>query len=164
MAELVAKKMKSDTIAESLIMPACKLIVRKMLADEAESELSKVPVSDTISRRVDDLSNNISGILPEILQNNNFALQVDETTDITGKGQLLAFARFENEGEIMEIYFAVKNCQTLPKATTFSTSCLLTWNLVICHGTNALESALDGAPSMIGSVQGSASRMKENKL
>ncbi len=50
---------------------------------------------------MDDLSNNISSILSEILQNNNFALQVDETTDITGKAQLLA-VRFENEGEIME--------------------------------------------------------------
>ncbi len=90
-AELVAKKIQSYTIAESLLMPACKIIVRTMLGEEAESELSKVPVSDnTISRRVDDLSN-ISGILSEILQNNNFALQVDKSTDITGKAQLLAF-------------------------------------------------------------------------
>ncbi len=78
MAELVAKKMKSHTIAENLIMPPCKMIVRTMLGEKAESELSKVPVSDNIiSRRVDDLSSNISGILSEILQNNNFALQVD---------------------------------------------------------------------------------------
>ncbi len=74
-AELVPKKRKSHTITESLIMPACKIIVRTMLREEAESELSKVPVSDnTISRRVHDLSNNIAGILSEILQNNNFAL------------------------------------------------------------------------------------------
>ncbi len=68
-AELVAKKMTSHTIAESLIMHACKIILRTMLGEEAESELSKVPVFDnTISRRVDDLSNNISDILSEILQ------------------------------------------------------------------------------------------------
>ncbi len=91
-AEVVAKKMKSHTFAESLIMPACKIIVRTMLGEEAESELSKVPVSDiTISRLVDDLFNNISGILSEILQNDNFALEVDESTDITGKARLLAF-------------------------------------------------------------------------
>ncbi len=60
--------MKSHTIAESLIMPACKIIVRTMLGKEAERELSKGPVSDnTISRRVGDLSNNISCILSEIL-------------------------------------------------------------------------------------------------
>ncbi len=91
-AELVAKKTKSHTIAESLIMPACKITVRTMLGEEAESELSKVPASNnTFSRHVDDLSNNISGILSEILQNSNFALQVNESIDITGKAQLLAF-------------------------------------------------------------------------
>ncbi len=74
-AELVARKMKSHTITESLIMPACKIIARTILGEEAESELSKVPISDnTISRHVDNLFNNISGILSEILQNNNFAL------------------------------------------------------------------------------------------
>ncbi len=63
MAELVAKKMKSHTIAESLIMLACKIIGRTMLV-KAESKLSKVFVSDnTISKRVDDLSNNIFGIV-----------------------------------------------------------------------------------------------------
>ncbi len=106
MAEPAAEKMKSHTIAENLIMPACKITVRTTLGEEAESELSKFPVSDnTISRRLDDLSNNISSILSEILQNNSFALQVNETTDITGKAQLLAFVRFNNEGEIMEIFF-----------------------------------------------------------
>ncbi len=76
-----------------------------MLGEQDESELSKVPVSDNaISRRVDDLANNISGILSEVLQNNNFALQVDEATDITGKAQLLAFVQFENEGKIVEIF------------------------------------------------------------
>ncbi len=80
-----------------------------MLGEEAKSKLSKVPVSDnTISRRVDNLSNNISGIMSEILQNNNFALKIDESTDITGKAQLLAFVQFENEGEIMENYFSCK--------------------------------------------------------
>jgi hypothetical protein len=52
-AELIAQKMKSHIIAESLIMPACKIIVRKMTGKEAESEIGKVPVSDnTVSRRM----------------------------------------------------------------------------------------------------------------
>ncbi len=113
--ELVAKKEKSHIIAESLIMPAYKIILRTMLGEEAESELNKVPVSDnTISRRMDDLYNSISCILSEVLQNNNFALRVDESINITGKAQLLAFVRFEDEGEIMENYFCYKE---LPETT-----------------------------------------------
>ncbi len=161
MAELVSKKMKYHTIAENLIMPACKIIVRTMIGEEAESELSKVPVSgNTISRRVDDLSN-ISGILSEVLQNNNFALQVDESADITDKAQLLAFVRFGNEGEIMENYFC---CKKLPDTTkghdvfnilsSYLESCGLSWNR--CVGI-----CTDGAPSMTGSVQGFVSCVKK---
>ena len=114
-AELVAKKMKIHTIAESLIMPACKIIVKAMIGEEAVREISKVPVSDNaVSRRVDDMSRNISDILSEILKHAKFALQVDESTDITGKAQLLAFVRFENEGKIMENFFC---CKEFPDTT-----------------------------------------------
>ncbi len=160
MAGLVARKMKSHTITESLIMPAFKIIVRTMLGEEAESELSKVPVSDNIiSRRVNDLSNNVSGILSEILQNNNF-VQVGESTGITDKAQLLAFVRSENEGEIMENYFCCKELLEATKShdvfnilSSYLESCGLSWNRYVGICT-------DGAPSMIGSVQGFASRVK----
>ncbi len=67
-------------------MTVCKIIVKTVIGEEAETEISKVPVSDNIiSRRVDDMSHNISGILSEILQNTNFAFQVDDSTNIRGK-------------------------------------------------------------------------------
>ena len=45
-AELVAKQMKSHNIAESLILPACKIILKIMLGQEAADEFSKLPLSD----------------------------------------------------------------------------------------------------------------------
>ncbi len=93
-------------------------------------------------------------VVSEILQNHNFALQVDESTDITGKAQLLAFVQFENEGETMENYFC---CKELPETanahnffnilSSYLESCGFSWNRCIGICT-------DGAPSMIGSVQG----------
>ncbi len=84
---------------------------------------------------MDDLSNNISGKFSEILQNNNFAFQIDELSDITGKAQLLAFVRFENEGEIIENYSC---CTEMPESTkghdvfnilsSYLESCGLSWN------------------------------------
>ena len=41
-------------------------------------------------------------IKSEILKDKLFALQVDERTDITSKAQLLVFARFVDEGAIVE--------------------------------------------------------------
>ncbi len=83
---------------------------------------------------MDDQSNNISGILSEILQNNDYALQADESTDVTGKAQLLAFVQFGNEREIMENYF----CCELPETTkghdvfnilsSYLESCGLSWS------------------------------------
>jgi uroporphyrinogen-III decarboxylase len=67
-AQIVAQKMKSHTIAESLIMPACKIIVKTMIGKKAESETDKVPVSNnTISRHMDDMSHDTEDVLSEIL-------------------------------------------------------------------------------------------------
>ena len=59
-AELVAKQMKIHAIAESFILPACKIMAKIMLGQQAADEFSKVPLSDnTISWRITDLSHNI---------------------------------------------------------------------------------------------------------
>ena len=93
MSEIVASKMKSHAIAESVILPACQQRVRIMFGEEAISELSKIPLSDnTISRRIHDMSKNIEcNIKSKILKHKLFAFQVHESTDITGKAQLLVF-------------------------------------------------------------------------
>ena len=59
-AEIVARKMKSHTIAESVILPACQEMVRMMFGEEAGSEVNKIPLSDNIARRrVQDMSGEI---------------------------------------------------------------------------------------------------------
>lgn len=53
--EIVAKKMKSHTITETVILPACQEIVRIIFGDGV-SELNKIPLSDnTISRHIQDI-------------------------------------------------------------------------------------------------------------
>lgn len=43
-AELIAKTMKSHTIAESLILPSSCAIVKTMFGAEAEKEVRKIPL------------------------------------------------------------------------------------------------------------------------
>ena len=78
-SEIVASKMKSRTIAESVILSTFQKIVRIMFGEEAVSELSKIPLSDnTISRRIHDMSENIEcNIKSKILKHKLFAVQVE---------------------------------------------------------------------------------------
>ncbi|KAJ1150639.1 hypothetical protein NDU88_003429 [Pleurodeles waltl] len=116
-AELIYKSKKLHTVAETLILPACKAIVEEMLGPEAAKEIAKVPLSDnTISRRINDMSADIeSVVLEKIRISEKFVLQLDESTDINGHAQLLANVRFVDGDAIRENFFF---CKALPEKTT----------------------------------------------
>jgi hypothetical protein len=87
-AELIAQKIKIHTTAGSIIMPVCKITVRKMICKGVESETNRVPVSDnTPNRQEDDTSHDTEDVLSKIVKNTTSALQVDESTDTTNKAQ-----------------------------------------------------------------------------
>ena len=90
-AELVVKSKKPHTIAESLILPACKAIVKEMLGPDAVQEVTEVLLSDnTISRHIDDISVHIETIVLEKIHiGKHISPQLDVYTDISKNVQLL---------------------------------------------------------------------------
>jgi hypothetical protein len=53
---------------ENLILPVCKEIVKSMLGEIAEKEVSRVPLSNnTLSRRIDDMSSDIQEHVSKIV-------------------------------------------------------------------------------------------------
>ncbi|UYV74925.1 hypothetical protein LAZ67_12001817 [Cordylochernes scorpioides] len=111
-AELLAVKLKPHNLAEEIILPACRKIVKTMIGESADINLSKIPLSnDTIHRRIKDMSQNIEENIAKTLGNSNFALQIDETTDITGKAHLIAFVRFIHENDIINQFLC---CREIP--------------------------------------------------
>ena len=115
-------------MGETLILPACKAIVNAILGQDAEKEVAKVPLSDnTIARRIDDMSADIERVvLEKISWSEKYALQLDESTDISGHAQLMADLHFV-DGETIRENFPF--CKAMPAKTTgeeiFRVTCTL---------------------------------------
>jgi hypothetical protein len=85
------------------MVPACKIIVSKMLGQDAVRESRKNALSNSmINRRVDDMSQDAEEVLYNKPKNSTFCIQVDDSTDFTNKCHVIAFVRFVNDGEIQE--------------------------------------------------------------
>src|ERR1044072_8654339 len=135
-----------------------------MLCENAEKELNKIPLSnDTIRRRILDLSENIEENVQKKLKNSNFALTVDESTDISNTSQLLAFVRFIDGDEIINQFLCCKGLSTTTRGqdifdmiTGYLKEMNLTWKSCVGICTNR-------APCMTGCIKGFVSLAeKEN--
>jgi hypothetical protein len=74
------------------------------------------------------------------LKNNIFSIQVDESTDFTSKGFVVAFLRFVNNDAIQENFFC---CKELPETSKGQlTSCLHIREQKVCLGRTVYASVL----------------------
>ena len=98
---LIAKNMEAHTIAENLVLPAAKILVRNLIGEKEAEKLNSVSLSNnTVRRRIHDMSDDISDQVTTAVRASKcgFAMQLDESTDFTNCGQLLVYVRFtEND-------------------------------------------------------------------
>ncbi|GFX36618.1 zinc finger MYM-type protein 6 [Trichonephila clavipes] len=104
---LKRKTMKPHTIGESLILPAATKMTSIMHGDKYGNELKTISSSrDTVSRWISEMSRNIESEVIKCKENSSvFALQLDETTDITKISQLIIYVRFIFNEDITETCF-----------------------------------------------------------
>ncbi|XP_067939587.1 zinc finger BED domain-containing protein 5-like [Watersipora subatra] len=102
-----------------------------------------------------------SHVLEKTRISRKFALQVDESTDISGHSQLLANVRFVDENAIRETSHFARHCQKkTPGEEIFRVTSQylnhggLTWE-------NCISVCTDGAAAMVGCTKGFVSRAKE---
>ena len=99
---LVAKAKMPFTIVEKLLLPASKVVVETMIDKTAADKFNAVPLSnETISRRVDVMAKDIVDQVVAKLTG-SFALQIDESTDVSGSAQLVGFVRYRDADDIAE--------------------------------------------------------------
>ncbi|XP_047120322.1 protein FAM200A-like [Schistocerca piceifrons] len=100
----VAKAGKPHTDAENLILPAALDMVEIMLDKQEANKLKSISLSDNnIERRINDMTGDIREQLAENLKKSpHFALQFDESTDVSECAQFISFVHFEADETIME--------------------------------------------------------------
>ena len=158
----VARAKKPHTIAENLIFPAAIDMCEAVLDGKCATKLKEILLSNnTVSRRVDEILNDIKAQLLERLKQTYFAIQLDESTDIAGQAQLLVYVRYcWGEKMIKDFMFCYEmQCRTTG-LDVFNVFCdffsqsELSWDR--CVGI-----CTDGAALMTGKHSGAVARIRE---
>lgn len=116
-AHQIAKCKKPFTIGETLIKPCLLVATEEMIDAAAKKKMDPIPLSARkVSRRVDSLALNIEQQLcAEMKISGDFALQFDESTDVSNEAILMGFVRYIKGEEIVEDMFCF---YSLPSAHT----------------------------------------------
>ena len=102
----IAKCKKLHTIAEELVLSAALDLVSTIIGESAAQRLKAVSLSNnTISTRIDKISDDINDHLIAKMRGNEFSLQLDKPTTSTGSKDvyLICYVRFiDNDDNIVK--------------------------------------------------------------
>lgn len=153
---LIGKNMKPHTIGESLVLPAAIKMVSIMHGEKYTNDIKSIPLSkDTVSRRINSIAMNLKSILLSRLYDSKvFALQLDESTDISNLAQIIVYVRYCYAGDICEEFLF---CEALKERTSgekifelldnFFKQNKLSWS-------NCVSICTDGAAALTGDKKG----------
>ena len=154
----VAKAKKPHTIGEVLIKPCMIDCARLVLGEDASRKLKQISLSDdTIKSRIDDMADNIKAqVISKIRLSAFFAIQLDESTDVSNLSQLLVFANYVSDTGVEEEFLFCRPLETTTKAEdamakveSFFEESQLNWD-------NLVGVCTDDAPAMLGGVRDSS--------
>ncbi|XP_071746624.1 protein FAM200C-like [Lepeophtheirus salmonis] len=162
-AYLIANQDTQHTIGETLVKPTALKMANIMQEKAAEDKLSQIPPSnDTISKRINYMSNNIlAQVVGDLISSPvKFSLQLDETTSISNLRQLVVFVRYMKDNVIQENFLfctTTKEVDVKKFVNDFFRGNNLSWNMVsaVCW---------DGAPAMLGRHSGFEELLKSDVL
>lgn len=94
---LIAKAKKLFTIGEDPLLPAAVVLAEKMLDKNAAEKLKTVPLSNYfVHCRVDKIGHYRASC------RKTSSIQLEESTDISGNAQVIAFGRYADTDDIPE--------------------------------------------------------------
>ena len=136
----------------------------KLVVDEgAARKLDDISVSNgTASRRINEISLNIKEeVVDEIKKSRLFAIQLDESTDVSQFSQLLGFVRYVHEGSFKEEFLFCKPLKLNTRAEDVLEAVNDSFNENGLDRDNLVGITTDGAPIMLGSRSGFQTLVKQ---
>ncbi|XP_046688548.1 zinc finger MYM-type protein 6-like [Homalodisca vitripennis] len=135
-----------------------------MIGEDAGKLLLKIPLSNnTISRRIDDISEDINNQLINSLRGKEFGIQLDEATDSHKDANLICYVRYVNENQLIEDLLF---CKEIEGGTSGKELFDIVNNFMAENDINwedCVGVRTDGGRSMSGHYQGLQSRIREKK-
>ena len=161
---MIAKQKKAHTIVENLVLPAAKVMVCCVFKHESVKKLNSISLSNnTVQRRIEEMSVDIlQQVISDICRSESgFAIQLDESTDLTNCAQLLIFVRYVGKEGVKEKFLMNAALQATTKGddifqmvNSFFKQHGLKWENLSGYTT-------DGAPAMLGRKSGFRARVME---
>lgn len=152
---------ESETIKDCMLAVVDEMIVDQKMKDHVSSSIKKVPLSDTSAlRRVDLLAKDVFDKLLENIQKTELmSIAIDESTDTTDVAQMCVYVRFYDGVRFREELLG------LIPLEGHTTGEVLFQNVVAFFSEHKLDLqkvcllVTDGAPAMLGRVQGLTARL-----
>ncbi|XP_067628065.1 SCAN domain-containing protein 3-like isoform X2 [Eurosta solidaginis] len=162
-SKLIAQSKKPHTIGETLVKPCMIKAVEEVLGLEAKKKIQDIPLSNnTVKARIELMSNDIEEqLVSKIKKSPFFALQCDESTDISNCCQLLVFVRFLDENVIKEELLISRELETTSKGMDVMNSIAEYFGKHNLMWDHLVSLCTDGAPAMLGSRSGLSTLVKQ---
>lgn len=161
----IAKSKKPYSIGEKLLKPCMIDICTELFSNEHVTKIKKIPMSnDTISRRINNMSNDIENQLSEKIKKSIFyATQLDESTDINNEAILLMYVRYVDTdlNDIQEEFFCCLNLKTYCTSEEIFKTISFHFQKINLQFSNCIGICTDGAAAMTGKFNGLVTRVQQ---
>lgn len=132
-----------------------------MFGQSLAAKLNSIPLSrQTISRRISEMACDVkSQLITRLKESVYFALQFDESTDVSNEAILIGFVRYAHQEKSLEDIFCF---YSLPERTTgekIFEAIEQKMQEYQLDFKNVIGLCIDGAPAMLGKYVGLAKRM-----
>ncbi|CAK9816162.1 SCAN domain-containing protein 3 [Anthophora plagiata] len=157
----IAKTGKNNTIGENLIKPSISAFLKTVL-EKDNKDVKAMPLSNnTVSRRINEMSEDIEKQLVEKLKKRNFSVQLDVSTLRDSEAVLITYVRYIDKGHFAE---EMLFCKRLESTTTSKDIYNKLKNYLDVNDIpmkNITSCAADSANNMMGKKNGCLKLMKD---